>query len=285
MQVERLSDAQSFLAKAGDWLGKREAEHCLLLGLSYELASGRKFGDEEPFFGIIEKQGRILGTVLRTPPHNVLLSDVEEPEAIDLVARKMTSTYQAVPGVLAPSRTASLFAGVWEKNTGRTSTLALKERIHECDEVDFPPPIAGRMRLSKPSDKELVVDWVMAFYAEAMPNEPGVTRPAMEAAFDRRVTDPEGASFLWEVEGRPVSFTGCAGRTPNGIRIAPVYTPPELRGHGYASSLVAAVTQHHLDRGRHFCFLFTDLANTISNKIYERIGYRPVTDVDQWEFE
>ena len=39
-----------------------------------------------------------------------------------------------------------------------------------------------------------------------------------------------------------------------------------------------------LDGGRRFCFLFTDLANPTSNSIYQRIGYRPVTDVDQWTF-
>jgi predicted GNAT family acetyltransferase len=39
-----------------------------------------------------------------------------------------------------------------------------------------------------------------------------------------------------------------------------------------------------LDRGRRFCFLFTDLANPTSNSIYQQIGYRPVADADQWKF-
>jgi hypothetical protein len=33
-----------------------------------------------------------------------------------------------------------------------------------------------------------------------------------------------------------------------------------------------------LDEGRRFCFLYTDLANPTSNKIYQAIGYKPVTD-------
>lgn len=39
-----------------------------------------------------------------------------------------------------------------------------------------------------------------------------------------------------------------------------------------------------LDRGLRFCFLFTDLANPTSNSIYQRAGYEPVYDVDQYAF-
>jgi uncharacterized protein len=71
---------------------------------------------------------------------------------------------------------------------------------------------------------------------------------------------------------------GSGGETPNGIRIGPVYTPPEERGHGYASNLTAWVSQTLLDEGRRFCFLYADLGNPTSNKIYQAIGYEPVTD-------
>ena len=53
---------------------------------------------------------------------------------------------------------------------------------------------------------------------------------------------------------------------------------PEFRGRGYASNCVAALTQKMLDQGRKFCFLYTDLSNPTSNKIYQQIGYRPVCD-------
>ena len=54
-----------------------------------------------------------------------------------------------------------------------------------------------------------------------------------------------------------------------------MYTPPDCRRRGYASSLVAAITQQQLDEGRRFCFLFTDFANPTSNKIYQAVGYAP----------
>jgi hypothetical protein len=63
-----------------------------------------------------------------------------------------------------------------------------------------------------------------------------------------------------------------------------VYTPPQHRGWGYASNLVARASQAQLDAGRRFVFLFADLANPTSNKIYQGIGYEPVADVDQYVF-
>jgi len=63
-----------------------------------------------------------------------------------------------------------------------------------------------------------------------------------------------------------------------------VYTPPEFRGRGYASALVAALSQAMLDAGYHFCTLFTDLANPTSNHIYQAIGYQPVCDTDEYDY-
>ena len=75
------------------------------------------------------------------------------------------------------------------------------------------------------------------------------------------------------------------GPTPNGDRISWVYTPPALRGRGYASACVAALSQRLLDSGRRFCFLYTDLANPTANKLYQRIGYRQVIDASIYHFE
>ncbi len=64
-----------------------------------------------------------------------------------------------------------------------------------------------------------------------------------------------------------------------------MYTPPEARRRGYASALVASVSQAALDAGRRFCFLFTDQANPTANHIYQAIGFEPVRDVDAYVFD
>ena len=74
--------------------------------------------------------------------------------------------------------------------------------------------------------------------------------------------------MIWEDDGGPFARRLRRRRRRTGIRIGPVYTPPELRGRGYASAVTATVAAERLAAGRRFCFLYTDLANPTSNKIY-----------------
>jgi predicted GNAT family acetyltransferase len=89
--------------------------------------------------------------------------------------------------------------------------------------------------------------------------------------------------WLWE-DGEPVSLASCSAPTPTGIRIGPVYTPPERRGRGYATALVAELSRRLLAEGHRACYLYADLANPTSNAIYERIGYRRVADSAEISF-
>ena len=75
-----------------------------------------------------------------------------------------------------------------------------------------------------------------------------------------------------------------SGKTPNGVRVNLVYTPPSLRSRGYATTCVGALTRRLLEQGNRFCFLFTDLANPTSNSIYQQLGYRPVSDTASYAF-
>jgi len=100
---------------------------------------------------------------------------------------------------------------------------------------------------------------------------------------DHRLEAEQAGVSLWE-DGRPVSLASFGNPTPNGIRIGPVYTPPEYRRRGYASALVAELSERLL-AGRRFCFLFTDLANPTANRIYEQIGYRRVCEAAEIVFE
>ena len=85
--------------------------------------------------------------------------------------------------------------------------------------------------------------------------------------------------WLWhDPTGVVVSL---AGRNPTlaGVaRLGPVYTPPQHRRRGYGTAITAACTRDALRGGAHHVVLFTDLANPTSNALYQRLGYRPVSD-------
>ena len=131
------------------------------------------------------------------------------------------------------------------------------------------------------NERALAIGWLDAFVREALPDE--ATDEPSDAILGRRLADPDGDVRFWDVDGAPVSLASFGQRTPNGIRVGPVYTPPGLRGNGYASALVGQMTAELLGLHR-FCFLFTDLANPTANGIYQRIGYEAVSDVEHYAF-
>lgn len=90
---------------------------------------------------------------------------------------------------------------------------------------------------------------------------------------------------FWETpDGTPVSLAGSTPVVEGQVRVDPVFTPAALRGRGYAGAVTVAVTRAALDAGATEVVLFTDPENPTSNALYQRIGYRPVTDFAVYDF-
>jgi predicted GNAT family acetyltransferase len=150
--------------------------------------------------------------------------------------------------------------------------------LFQATEVIDPLAAPGELVPATQEHFDAVTEWHAAFGR-------AVGEPTDDAAAGARRLIGGGTAYLWRDGGGVRSIAAVAGPTPNGIRVNHVYTPPEFRGRGYASNLVAAVTRRMLGSGRKFCTLFTDLANPTSNKIYRAIGYRPVCDCALWVWE
>jgi predicted GNAT family acetyltransferase len=284
LEVNWYSRVDEFLAAAGEFLAAREAEHNLMLGICSSIrASTAPVAENPPTFATVtDAGGRIVAASLRTPPRNQLLSWIDEPQAVDALVDDLRGS--DLPGLLGPKDPAARFVRRWTDLTGQAAHVEVAERIFRLDRV-IPPgrPAEGDWRFGGPHDRDLIARWWSAFVAEAFPEGPALDDAA--AVADRVIASDNIWLYLWEDGGEVVSLVGSSGETPNGIRIGPVYTPPEHRKRGYASALTAAASQDQLDRGRRFVFLFTDLANPTSNKIYQAIGYEPVCDVDMYRFE
>ena len=134
-------------------------------------------------------------------------------------------------------------------------------------------------------DEELVLEWYANFHRDGLGDDPDPSRVKKQVLRYMNAEKLYRGLMIWDLDGKPVSMAGYSGPTPNGIRIGAVYTPPDLRRKGYASACTAGLSQHLLDLGFQFCFLFTDLLNPTSNHIYQQIGFEPVCDVDQYSFK
>jgi hypothetical protein len=281
MRIERHDDPALFFALVGPFLERREAQHNLQLGFRARLEADRHaFGSRDPLlYAVLDGAGEVAAVATQTPPFGLVLSEMDDPAIVGALVERLAADGAELPTASGPVDVVRAFALRWSALTGQTAFVQLDERIYQATAVVHPQGVAGSMRAFTRADRPLAIDWLGAFFAEAMPNVP-------EGRVERIVDDRAagiGSLVLWEDDGEVVSLAGHAGETPNGSRVGPVYTPPELRGRGYASALTAALTEQLLAH-RRFCFLFTDLANPTSNSIYQRIGYTPVADVTLWRF-
>lgn len=283
MNVQRFATVQAFLGHAGPFLGAREAEHNLIFGICSNLEADPDQFEGAPYLAAVVDGERVVGASIRTPPWRIILSMFDRPEAVDLLSEDLAGdpAGESLPGAVGPTESVGPFAEAWSRRTGAVARLSRHERSFRLQKVRAPRPAPGSIARAEPADHALLSAWAKAFAAEARTGGPDQDFDRMA---DRWIKGQGRTAYLWWDVGRPVSLTGAGGLTPNGIRIGPVYTPPELRGRGYASNLVARVSQLQLDRGRTFVFLFTDLANPTANKIYQAIGYESVNDIDEWDF-
>jgi predicted GNAT family acetyltransferase len=281
VQVEVWDDVGAFRRAVTPWLLAHEAMNCLPLGLLATLADRPEVYPERPYLALVRADGEPALMALRTPPHQLVVSwvtRVEEPVLTALVD-DLWHRDPDTPGVMGPDSVAhALTAGLARRRGGRARRI-MAERVYELTAVIPPPPTAGRMRPATEADRDVLARWGVAFAREATPEDGNPEEAGRRLVMGRIPPAPDRGLVVWEDHGQVVAMAGYAGPTPTGIRIAPVYTPPPERRRGYASALVAALSQWLLDQGRARCFLFTDLSNPTSNKIYQAVGYRPVGDV------
>ncbi len=277
MQLKSYPSAGAFLAAAQPFLEMRETINSVMLGLALRLKErGEK---QQNAYYTVETSDQVIAAAMMTPPYRTNVSSVQDGDAIVLLARAFHNDGWAVAGVNGVKSTARAFAEAWSLLTGQGYTLAHNMRLYDLVKVVPAPTPSGYMRLATRTDLDLLVEWTIAFDQEAAHD--GVIPDRVRQGLIDRL--PYNELYLWDDHG-PVAMAARSRPTRHSMSVNAVYTPPILRRRGYATALVAGITQTILDDGYPFALLFTDLTNPTSNSIYQKIGYRPITDFDSFAF-
>src|SRR5689334_4667476 len=91
LRIARPGGPAEFEKLAGAFLGAREAENNLILGLVSGLKAGRTFGPLPPFFVVVLEDERVVGAAMRTPPLNLILAAGSEDGALDRIVDVLAS--------------------------------------------------------------------------------------------------------------------------------------------------------------------------------------------------
>lgn len=271
-------DAASFLEASSPHLRADPILNQMPLGLARTLAvDPGRYGGAVRLHTVHDDGGACIGAVLHTPPWLPGLS-VMPLAAAAFAGTRYAADHPDVNGAFGTDDVALAFAEAAIRARG-AGTLDVVDGmgVYRLDAVTDLPRAPGHARPAAPDDAPLLQRWLEAFHDEALPRDPPVAATAGAAAVAR------GQGHFWTDGGVPVTYASYNRDVDGWVGIGPVYTPPERRGRGYATSLVAEMSARVLADGRPGCTLFTDLANPTSNHIYERIGYRRIGTMKRFE--
>lgn len=278
LKLNVFNDAKAFLAEAQTDLEEDEAANALMLGNALREAVAPEGGSQSGYFAVAaDVEGLAAAAALSSGQGAALAGSRERPEAaLGLIVDDMLARELAVSHVFGPARLAKRFAELWCARTGGRYELYFTQVLYQLTEVLPPRAAAGGMRPACLEDIPIVMDWSKGFDREIHGRVRG-SDDELQRTTEERVR--AGELYLWE-DGEPVSMALHSRSTRRVAMVSKVYTLPARRGRGYGAATVAALSQQLLEQGYESTTLYTDAGNPATNRLYRKIGYRPI---GMWE--
>jgi GNAT superfamily N-acetyltransferase len=272
VRVECYTDGREALEHAREFLVSRPVDHNVILTILRD-----RVARPEPGRYWIARNGQtVVGFALQSPPTFKAALAPSPPEVLHALVDAMTADAPDLPGVTGEAASAARFAGRWAEVRKLPVTPVEGGRLYRLGQLRMPAVVPGALRRAGPDDRGTLVAWARAFHAET---NPGPSDP--EDTVTRRIED--GRFFVWDDSG-PAAMAFATAPIEGVARVGMVYTPPDRRGHGYASACVASLSRHALDADAKVCILYTQLQNPTSNGVYQRLGYEAVSEIISYRF-
>ena len=285
--IEFERDPAVFLEAAGEHLAEQPVVSTVISTIAEravrEIAAGIP-QPEDDWYAVIRDGAAVVSSAMRTapfPPRPLFLMPMPD-SAAEQFAVRLWERGEEVGGANGALPAVRRFADRTAQLTGGTVEVSQHTRLFDLHELAPAAPVAGGLHQATYDDVGLATDWFGAFMADAddQAGRPRGTSPheAVDEDSVRRRID-RGQLWFWRDQGgERVHLTGVNPPSFGVARIGPVYTPPGQRGRGWASAAVSEISARLLRAGVTPC-LFTDQANPTSNRIYQRLGFTPVTDM------
>ena len=147
--IRRYPAASAFLAAATPFLVEREAEHNLIFGIASNVRREEAMGRAvlpPPYLATAERDGRIVGAAIMTPPRHAVLSCLDDPQAVAAFVDDLGRFDPPTPGVSATPEIARDFADAWCPPRALTPRRTFAERIYRLERVLAPTGVPGATR-------------------------------------------------------------------------------------------------------------------------------------------
>lgn len=277
------SEIGQFISENEDSMLEHESENNLLLGLADSIAKSKRPFDHPLFLACKNEQGNVIAQALRTNLERPLAITRLTEQNVELLCEYLLLNKVILSGVVGPKSASIRFNQLWCEMNSIQSSIGMEQGIYELTKIIPPRQITGSLHRVCESDRAIVLPMIEGFVIDCFPEDLNPQKTAMHS-WELQIKN-HSLYVLKNFEDQIVSMACSSRESKNAACISLVYTPPHLRGKGYASQTVAALSQKILDSGKSKCNLFTDLKNPTSNSIYQKIGYQWVSESRHFNFK
>lgn len=201
----------------------------------------------------------------------VVALGASDPDAARSFAHDLATLKPIITGVLGMASPCGAFLDAWTELHGGSHRIGKHFRQHLLHDI-LPVAIpAGVPRVAEVGDLAGLLEAQGEIDAEGgWPSHSDREERTLRAIEKMRY-------WVWDNDG-PVSYAAFTPALRPVARIAPVATPREKRGKGYATALTAALVHSLREAKYESIVLATHIDAPIPNAIYARIGFRPTTE-------
>jgi len=274
-------DVQEFLNLNQEKLLLEESKYNLILGLCNSIKEKRLIATDALFVTLIRNE-EIVGQAIRTSKDKPIALTSTDEDASTILINYLVSKNYKLKGVVAPKETAKFFADHWSRRNSLKKTTEMRQGVYELVQVVTSQNRIGDFFLAEKNNEVTVMNFIEGFIKDCFPSEENLKKRAQDLCF--RHLNQESLYLLQNEEGEIVSMSAIVRESKNAATISLVYTPEKFRGRGYGSAIVTALSDKILKSGKEKCNLFTDLANSTSNSIYQKIGYKYLGESRHYTF-
>ncbi|RCJ41410.1 GCN5 family acetyltransferase [Nostoc punctiforme NIES-2108] len=242
--------------------------------------------------GLLDQGARFQGTYIAAYIDETIVAVAAHFWNGMIVVQAPVYLPEVVQGVVAQSgRAISGISGPAAQVEATKSILGLSNRPTQLDEAEIlfslalrdlqiPQALASaevQCRLPYLDELELLTEWCAAFSVETLGQR---DTPSLTTASRSIIEARQAMAMHWVLveEDTPVSYSAFNASLPDIVQIGGVWTPPALRGKGYAKSVVAGSLLNARSLLVKRAILFTGNNNQAAQAVYRGIGFLPTSE-------
>ncbi len=219
--------------------------------------------------------GKLELLFLNANPHNlVLFSEHHQPTAIKALVQDIIEQKIEIKGILADKEVCDIFIAEYQIIYPTEFVLKTAMDIMRLDHL-IKPKLQGKLVCSGIEETDFILDCLYNFNKECLHED--IPYSELITRYQDRITNHKFYIYYNE-DNIKTSIVMLSRDLKDGKAVTAVYTYPEFRGKGYATSMMYYACEIIFQQGFQYATLFVDKSNPISNRVYEKIGFRVLTN-------